>query len=548
MKRNRTTRRGHVIVSVAISSVVLSGFAAFAVDMGRFNNVRAELQRTADAAALAAAGQLATGKTRSEAEQNALTAAGQVAGANKVFHNGAEVKVEDIVFGTYSFDENTGKYGFVPNTSGDLSAVRVKVRRTDVGYIFGRVLGFDKVDLSAEATSVLQARDISVVIDLSGSMKHDSYLRFYDKTQINARDIWASLDGPVPARPYIPGAEHETQYADDTGPMIGVMDLWGNPINPATYDPTKDPGLWHLPKGSACTIPEVAEKLTARGYTANEMSTVMSATNDTTEWRNRTAVMLGLAEWNSSGSSDSSVGSSELTWLSFPSYRKNWQWTDYLDWAAESNSKLTRVHPQFQYRFGLKTYVDFLLDRKDNHSQTDLTMTPEQPLTAVKDAVQVLVDSTGAVDYASLETFGSTSRHEVDLSGNRQAVADTLYGRQANHWDNSTNIGDGLGEALTELTGPRARNHVRKVIVLMSDGAHNTGSDPLPIATAAAEQGVTIYTVSVGYGVDRPLMQEIAEIGKGREFYAAGTPETYSSQLRSIFKKIGGSRHAVLIH
>lgn len=548
MAQHRYTRRGQVTVMVAVSSVVFAGFAALAVDTGRFYNVRAELQRTADAAALAAASQLATGSSKTEAQANAFAAAQSVADANRANHQGVQVEVSDISYGSYIFNPVTGKYAFVDDTSGDLSAVRLKVRVEKVGYLFGRVIGFDTLKITAQATAVLQPRDISLVIDLSGSMKHDSYLRFYDQTQINARDMWASLDGPAPARPYTPGAEHQTEYATDSGPTIGVMDTWGDPINPVDYDPTTDPGLWYLPKGSSCNIAAVSSKLQARGYTASQMATVLSATNDTTEWRNRTAVMIGLADWAPSGGSDSSVSSGELTWIPFPSYRKTWQWTDYLDWASESNSKLTRVHPEYQYRFGVKTFVDFLLDRQDNHSQTDLTMTPEQPLTAVKDAVQILVNTTGSLDYVSLETFGSTSRHEVDLSGNRQAVADMLYARQANHWDNSTNIGGGLNEGLTELTGPRGRDHVRKIVVLMSDGENKTGPDPIEIAMQAAGQGVVVYTVSVGYGADRPLMQQIAAIAKGQEFYATGSPESYTPQLQQIFRTIGGIRQTILIN
>ena len=48
-------RRGAAAVAVVVSLVVLLGFAALSIDLGHLYLTRAELQRTADAAALAGA-------------------------------------------------------------------------------------------------------------------------------------------------------------------------------------------------------------------------------------------------------------------------------------------------------------------------------------------------------------------------------------------------------------------------------------------------------------------------------------------------------------
>ncbi len=69
MNNNNTTpnalfcqqRKGAVVVMVAVTLVVLLGCAALAVDIGYLYVARAELQRTADAAALAGAQALARG-------------------------------------------------------------------------------------------------------------------------------------------------------------------------------------------------------------------------------------------------------------------------------------------------------------------------------------------------------------------------------------------------------------------------------------------------------------------------------------------------------
>jgi Flp pilus assembly protein TadG len=51
----RTDNRGQVLVIVALAFVVFLGFAALAVDVAYMYNVRSELQRCADAGALAGA-------------------------------------------------------------------------------------------------------------------------------------------------------------------------------------------------------------------------------------------------------------------------------------------------------------------------------------------------------------------------------------------------------------------------------------------------------------------------------------------------------------
>jgi hypothetical protein len=324
------------------------------------------------------------------------------------------------------------------------------------------------------------------------------------------------------------------------------MTSWGDDIVPGPYDPTSDSGLWYIPDNSPCSIAAITASLTARGYTAAQRTTLMNSSN-IASWPNRVAVMIGLATWTPSGAADTTVGTTELTWIPYPSYRKTWTWPEYIDWVAGNNNKLVPVHPEFRFRFGLKTYVDFLLDRKDNFSQTDLTRTPEEPLRSVKDGVQEMVNISRCFDHMSLAIFASTGHHEVDLTSNRQAVADRLYAMQPNHYDNNTNIGAGIQLAINELTSSRARSDAQQVIVLMSDGAHTTGPDPVTVAQHAVDLGIPMYTVSVGYIADRDLMIELADMTGGREFYAAGTPAEYTAKLREIFRIIGGLGNALLI-
>ncbi len=545
-------RRAAAIVLVAVMVPVLLGFAVLTIDVGVLYNSRSDMQNAADAGALAATNVLGNYRGSDEvalARAQALS----IIQRHHIFGRQLTIDPSDIVFGRVDYDPYANTFSFFP-TENLPDAVRINMR-ADTGsangpvpLFFASIFGKNSANVEAKSTAALTGlRDIAITIDLSGSMKHDSYLRFYDVTPINARDVWASLDGPEPSRPYVPGEEHETEYAMDTGPTIGAMSIWGNSITPVgSYNPTTDPGLWYIPNNAACALPAVTASLTARGYTAAQRNTLMNS-NVAATWPNRVAVMTGLATWTPSGAGDTTVGNAELTWIPYPSYRKTWTWPEFTDWVAGNNNKLVPVHPEFRFRFGLKTYVDFLLDRKDNFSQTDLTKTPEEPMRSVKDGLQEMVNITRSFDHMSLEIFAQTARHEVDLSGDRQAVADRLYNMQPNHYDNSTNIGEGLQFAINELTGPRGRDDAQKIIVLMSDGASSTGPDPETVAQTAANEGIKIYAISVGYIADRTTMQAVAAITGGEEFYAAGTPEEYTATLRVIFRTIGGLGNAALI-
>lgn len=576
--RRAPARRGVAVVYVAISMTVVFGMAALAIDIGAMYSAQAELQRAADSAALAAASELVEVATIEGADR-VFDMADAYARQNSVLGRIPGLATADVEFGLAERDGE--RFRFEPST-GAVDSVRVTVKRAQgseagpINMMFATLFGYHTRDLEAKAAAMLVPRDMSVIIDLSNSMCWDSQLRFWDRDDggyTNLRDIWAALDGPPPSRPYIPGSELETEYAGDTGPTFGEMTQWGAPLV-GGYSASSDPGLWEIRKGSNTVNATISARLAARGYSSDEISQIMSRNYDSSSsiYENRVAVMLGLAEWRSGrpggrasgGDGDARVEDNELTWIATPWFEQNWTWEDYIEYVYNSSNIRNNV-PEFRYRYGLKTFTDFLLDDKPEAFSTfGLFDTPEQPLRAVKDAVQVMVDTIQAqdnLDKMSLQIFATTARNEVVLTDSLDDVPEILYKRQSGHYDRSTNIGGGLATAIAHLRSPAARENAKKVIVLMSDGVANIdengnsvgdGSEAarsyaLAMAEQAAEYGYTIYTVSVGYSVDRELMQEIAALGKGQEFYAVGNPEEYTEQLQDIFRRLGGKRPVALI-
>lgn len=66
-------------------------------------------------------------------------------------------------------------------------------------------------------------------------------------------------------------------------------------------------------------------------------------------------------------------------------------------------------------------------------------------------------------------------------------------------------------------------------------------------AQRAVNLGIQFHCVSVGFDSDRPFMQQIAQMGKGKEFFASGTIDEYSSELMAIFAELSSKRPIRLI-
>lgn len=170
----RSDRRGSVTVLAALLSIALLALVALAVDVGYILSSKEELQRCADAAALAAAWEygkgLSDGYSSEEARVLAVAAAGQYSDANRVGNKGLELVANpsnspqgDIVFG-YISNFGLGGGSFDPTNTQAFNAVRVKVRRDntkngELPLFFARVLGRSGQSIVGQATAAI-IRDV----------------------------------------------------------------------------------------------------------------------------------------------------------------------------------------------------------------------------------------------------------------------------------------------------------------------------------------------------------------------------------------------------
>jgi Flp pilus assembly protein TadG len=159
-------RRGTVAVLACLLMTALLGMLAFSVDLGYLANSRAELQRTADSAALAACYQLVyqgtpgTPVDLSANVANAPVVARQYAGYNHVCNTAPGLTSSDVVVGLMA---NPTQSGGSINTGANqnlFNSVQVTVRRTSdengqIPTFFGRVFGVNGQNASAAATAAV---------------------------------------------------------------------------------------------------------------------------------------------------------------------------------------------------------------------------------------------------------------------------------------------------------------------------------------------------------------------------------------------------------
>lgn len=144
-----------------------------------------------------------------QALQSARDVAEQVANANGFYIN----KNRDVVFGKRYYDANTGKW---PIAWGEqpYNTLKVDIRKTNavqsapdaqLKLAFGWAVGKPSVSLTTSAAAFVEARDMVMVMDFSGSMNDDSTFGSSLGTSTTADlldDMW---DAMVAANPKWPG-------------------------------------------------------------------------------------------------------------------------------------------------------------------------------------------------------------------------------------------------------------------------------------------------------------------------------------------------------
>lgn len=104
-----------------------------------------------------------------------------------------------------------------------------------------------------------------------------------------------------------------------------------------------------------------------------------------------------------------------------------------------------------------------------------------------------------------------------------------------------TNIYAGIENGITVLTDNRVRPFTLRTMVLMTDGRHNRGPEPVIAARRAARENITIHTVTFSDEADFARMQAVADAAGGKHYHA---PD--AAALERIFREIASTLPVLL--
>lgn len=115
-------------------------------------------------------------------------------------------------------------------------------------------------------------------------------------------------------------------------------------------------------------------------------------------------------------------------------------------------------------------------------------------ITAVKYVVGDFINQRSS-DRLGLILFGEQGYLQTPLTYDGATVNQQLQEAQLGFAGNATAIGDAIGLAIKRL---RDRPAESRVLILLTDGANTSGTDPLTAAGIAKEADIRIHTVGVG--------------------------------------------------
>lgn len=588
---SESRRKGAIVVLAALMLIVILGFTAFSIDIGFLTLTRTQLQAAADSAALSAAMELTSSNDPATVRSNAAAAANQVAG---MFENGDRGSVallpsRDVFFGKQILQADGTYLTTWGNDQTPYNVVKVKIARSQqtgadgkasddrIPLFFAPAMGTKSASIGVEAIASFQPRDIMVVLDFSASMNDDSCLGAIAKlgrtaVETNLLKMWQELGSPVYGN-----LDFTPEYAT----LVGAPATSTTPHNEVTYrrsevditsTGTVKQAVLKFSNGATETISGLATSLiTLKGSGWNSGATITSVSLDSTATVTTTTTTVVKKKLTTTTTS-TVIGGVELFEFTAANIKASLgltttypypggSWDDYISKVQASSGAIKDAG--YRDMYGGITFLHYLQYYQPEYSNTpDLWKTSEQPVTCLKDGVDLFMDdllATSSGDYVGLSVYTHTSTAgavlEHGLSNNLTQIKTTTRHRQAGHYVGGTNISAGMKVARDEFTR-NSRLRAVKWMILMTDGQANmpgtmsyAAQCVIDEAYAAKSANIKILTVTVGLDADTNLMQQVADITGGQYFQVRGDQsiDDVKAALLSVFHKIAASRPLKLL-
>lgn len=176
--RRRNERRGNALVLLVLFIVPLMAFLALSVDIGLLAIARTQCQDASDLAALSGVRTLNGTATNNNFAAVAPAAQNAIA-VNKVLWTTLQPSQVAVNIGRYTYNSTSQQFeGQFPGPSTDNWSLVQATTTVNVGgsLPFANVLGISVPAMQTQSAAVHRPRDISIVLDYSGSMRFASYL------------------------------------------------------------------------------------------------------------------------------------------------------------------------------------------------------------------------------------------------------------------------------------------------------------------------------------------------------------------------------------
>lgn len=170
----------------------------------------------------------------------------------------------------------------------------------------------------------------------------------------------------------------------------------------------------------------------------------------------------------------------------------------------------------------------------------DAPHTPWEDLVLAVGVFLDVLDTTVQTEMVSLSSYSTSGSNDLPLQSNYQNIISAMGNLGPNGW---TAIGLGMQAGVPTLYDTNyARPLAAKTVIVMTDGMHNTGIDPVTVAQDYVGQyDLTIHTVTFSAGADQARMQQVADIGGGLHYHA----ET-GAQLIEVFREIANNLPTII--
>ena len=211
--------------------------------------------------------------------------------------------------------------------------------------------------------------------------------------------------------------------------------------------------------------------------------------------------------------------SGSMSWKTYdwPSGNSPWNTTIYDLAVAEGLLYISGGYYYYSSGVSSYDYQDWVWEE-----YYELGPAPNSPWDDLKLAVASflsVLETTDQNELVSIASYASSATLDLQLEGDYQVVLDELDTLSPT---GATAIGEGMEAGLPSLyeTG-FGRPFAAKTIIVMTDGMHNRGVDPVDVAEDVIEEySLTIHTVTFSPGADQDRMQEVADIGGGSHYHA----------------------------